>query len=37
MSPQFSNTCRMMKCGIIFDLMRVFEGCGGYEGGYLIG
>ena len=36
MSPQCSNTCRMMKHGIVFDLMRVFDDCGGYESGYLI-
>ena len=37
MSPHCSITCRRMKRGKIFDLMRVFDGCGGYEGGSLVG
>ena len=36
MSLQCSNICRRMRHGIFFDLMRVFGGCGGYKGGYLI-
>ena len=37
MSLHCSNTCTRMKRGVVFDLMRVFDGCGGYEGGYMIG
>ena len=35
MSSQCSNSCRRVNCGIIFDLMRAFPGCGGCVGGNL--
>ena len=37
MSFQCSNSCRRVNRGIIFDLMRAFDGCGGCVGGYLVG
>ena len=31
MSPQCSKISRRMRRGIIFDLMRIFGGCGGLK------
>ena len=37
MPSQCSNSCRRVDRGIIFALMRVFDGCGGCVVGYLVG
>ena len=36
MPSQCSNSCRRVDRGIIFALMRVFDGCGGCVVGYLV-
>ena len=37
MPSQCSNSCRRVDRGIIFDLMRAFDGCAGCVVGYLVG
>ena len=36
MSSHCSNSCRRVDHGIIFDLMRAFDGYGGCVVGYLV-